>query len=85
MPGNEGKCKRKLNKLTFNSLFAIKEEKQMKKRVIVLICAMITMAMLLSGCGEKRTETTVGSYSLFCTEDVQEYLSFLENFDETKY
>ena len=39
-----------------------------------------------------RNETTqvvvsesVGSYCLFRTKDVQEYLNFLENFDETKY
>lgn len=45
----------------------------------------------LSGCSTTETihnETTkksVGSYSIFRTSDVQECLSFLEEFDETKF
>ena len=66
----------------------------MKKRIIALFCSMLVVAVLLSGCSptdksetihSERTQTSVGSYSLFRTEDAQEYLSFLENFDETKY
>ena len=66
----------------------------MKKRIIALFCSMLVVIMLLSGCSAKRepetinsktTQTSVGTYSLFRTTDVQEYLSFLENFDETKY
>ena len=66
----------------------------MKKRFITLLLAIVMMATLLvvfTGCDSTetitsdKTETVVGSYSLFRTKDVQEYLSFLENFDETKY
>ena len=68
----------------------------MKKWIIALFCSMLVVAVLLSGCSTEKTEksetihsettqTSVGSYSLFRTQDVQEYLSFLENFDETKY
>lgn len=66
----------------------------MKKRIIALFCSMLVVAVLLSGCSTEKksktihsetTQTSVGTYSLFRTEDVQEYLSFLENFDETKY
>lgn len=67
----------------------------MKKR-IALFCPMLVVIVLLSGCSTESTEisdtihsetthTSVGSYSLFRTQDAQEYLSFLENFDETKY
>lgn len=62
----------------------------MKKRIIALISLVTVMA--LAGCSSS-SETiqsttvveTVGSYSLFRTRDAQEYLSFLENFDEAKY
>lgn len=65
----------------------------MKKRIIALFCSMLVVAVLLSGCSTEKsetihsetTQTSVGSHSLFRTQDVQEYLSFLENFDETKY
>lgn len=64
----------------------------MKKRIIALFCSMLVVTVLLSGCSSESetihsetTQTSVGSYSLFRTQDVQEYLSFLENFDETKY
>lgn len=65
----------------------------MTKRVITLLVAILMVAALLAGCGEETTktvtsskaETVTGSYALFQTEDVQEYLNFLENFDETKY
>lgn len=63
----------------------------MKKRIIALFCSMLVVTVLLSGCSSSETihsettQTSVGSYSLFRTQDVQEYLSFLENFDETKY
>ena len=65
----------------------------MKKRLIMLFCCLSTTAVLFSGCGETSetiqseatTQTTTGSYALFKTTDVQEYLNFLETFDETKY
>ena len=54
---------------------------------------MLVVAVLLSGCSTEKSETihsettqkSIGSYFLFRTQDAQEYLSFLENFDETKY
>lgn len=65
----------------------------MKKRIIALFCSMLVVAVLLSGCStgtsetiySETTQTSVGSYSLFRTVDIQEYLSFLEEFDETKF
>ena len=61
----------------------------MKKR---FIASLLIFSILISGCSKKtetinseKTETSVGSYSLFRTRDVQEYLNFLENFDETKF
>ena len=64
----------------------------MKKRFIALFCFLLICSTVLSGCSEKtetinseQTQTLVGSCSLFQTTDVQEYLSFLENLDETKY
>jgi len=64
----------------------------MKKRIITLLLAIVVVATLLTGCGPKtetitseKTATIEGSYSLFKTVDVQEYLKFLESFDETKY
>lgn len=65
----------------------------MKKKIVVLLCTLSAVGMLLVGCGETTgtiysevtTEKTTGSYSLFRTKDVQEYLNFLETFDETKY
>ena len=62
----------------------------MKKRIIALFCSML-VATSLSGCSTTETihsETTkksVGSYSIFRTSEAQEYLSFLEEFDETKF
>lgn len=65
----------------------------MKKRFIALLVAILmvtTPLLVFTGCEAKTetitsTKTEVGSYSIFRTEDAQEYLSFLENFDETKY
>lgn len=67
----------------------------MKKRIITFFCSTLVVTVLLSGCStsteksetihSETTQTSVGSYSLFRTQDVQEYLNFLENFDETKY
>lgn len=65
----------------------------MKKRMIMLLCTMSTVALLLSGCGEitetiqseTTTQTSPCSYSLFRTTDVQDYFNFLETFDDTKY
>ena len=63
----------------------------MKKRIIALFCSMCVVTLLLSGCSRtetiqsETTQTSVGSYSLFRTTEIQEYLSFLEEFDETKF
>ena len=62
----------------------------MKKRFIALFCFLLICSTVLSGCsGVTETinseQTQVGSYSLFQTTEVKEYLSFLENLDETKY
>lgn len=64
----------------------------MKKRNIALICSALMFTILLSGCGEtsetihsEKVQTAVGSYSIFRTKYAQEYLNFLENFDETKF
>ena len=65
-----------------------------KKRFITLFVAIVMVATLLTGCGAEITETVdtitstkieVGSYVLFRTRDVQEYLNFLENLDENNY
>lgn len=65
-----------------------------KKRFITLLIAIVMVGTLLTGCGEEektktitsnKTVSVAGSYSLFQTEDVHEYLSFLETFDESKY
>lgn len=63
----------------------------MKKRIIALFFSMFVVTTLLSGCSttetihSETTQTSVGSYSLFRTTEIQEYLSFLEEFDETKF
>ena len=66
----------------------------MKKRFITLLLAIVMIAsfmVVFTACSKTETinsesaQTVVGSYSLFRTTKVQEYLSFLENFDETKY
>ena len=68
----------------------------MKKRpVIIIFVAMIAIIALLSICMHKdkssatiqseTKEEVVGDFYLFRTQDVQEYLNFLENFDENKY
>ncbi len=69
----------------------------MKKRFITLLLAIVmvaTLSVVFTGCSEEGPEkivtsekdvSVVGSYSLFRTTDVQEYLNFLENLDETKY
>lgn len=68
----------------------------MKKRIIALLCSMLTVTMLLFGCSTSeetvkksktiQSKTTSGGrYYLFTTISQQEYLNFLENFDETKY
>ena len=59
---------------------------------IFLAVTMIIFVLTLAGCSDsKKTETIVGSsssvgnYMLFQTDDVDEYLTFLENFDEDQY
>ena len=55
--------------------------------------AMIVFVLLLLGCGSDSRSTeigtgssqTVGSYSLFQTDDADEYLNFLENLDKDQY
>ena len=71
----------------------------MKRRIIVLLITLITI-VTLCGCEvkttttqsivgevqkEPTTEAIYGNYFLFETVDKQEYLNFLEDFDETKY
>jgi len=66
----------------------------MKKRLITLLCFMALLLAFGSGCSDAFSSETIqnetvqeaaGSYYLFKTFDVQEYLKFLEDFDETKY
>ena len=68
----------------------------MKKRSIALLVAMLMVITLLTACSSEekpssvtvqseKTQEVVGSFYLFRTQDPQEYLTFLENFDETKY
>ena len=59
---------------------------------ILLVVTVIILVFSLTGCdSEPKKETIVsssvseGSYLLFQTTDVNDYLSFLENFDESKY
>ena len=70
----------------------------MKRRIIVLLIVLLTI-VTLCGCEtstitqnvreeiqkEPVTEVVYGNYFLFETEDKQEYLNFLEDFDEAKY
>lgn len=70
----------------------------MRKWIIVLLIALITIIMLC-GCEttmttqsirqeiqkEPVTEVVYGNYFLFETQNKQEYLNFLEDLDETKY
>ena len=64
-----------------------------KKRVLTFLLAIVMVATLFTGCSggisetitSEKTATVVGNYAVFQTIDVQEYLDFLENFDETKY
>ena len=63
----------------------------MKKRSIALLVVFLVVAMLCTACSSKKNSDniqrtqTVGDYTLFQTLDAQEYLNFLDNFDETKY
>jgi len=67
----------------------------MKKRFILLLTFILIITTLFSGCTEEKNtseiihsekvQETSGNYYLFQTKYVQEYLNFLENFDETKY
>ncbi len=60
---------------------------------IFLVVAMIVLILSLVGCDSdtRKSETitsskeAVGSYSLFQTDDVDEYLRFLEEFNVDKY
>lgn len=63
---------------------------------IFLAVVMIILVFSLVGCGSSQNEqknvtSTVtssvaeGSYMLFQTDEVEEYLSFLEEFDESQY
>ena len=62
----------------------------MMKRYFALLVISIMFVLPLTGCG-KQTQTitsshqSVGSYSLFQTDNVNEYLEFLETFDEEHY
>lgn len=72
----------------------------MRKRTIALLFSfLLVISTLLLGCSSDTSELpepldasvyndapySVGIYSLFQTTDPQEYLNFLDNFDESKY
>ena len=66
----------------------------MKKRIIALFFSILLVVTLFAGCSSTPNaeivendivQETTGSYYLFKTQKAQEYLTFLENFDETKY
>lgn len=59
------------------------------KRIFLAVIMMV-LVLLLVGCGKKSATITSskegeGSYSLFQTDDMDEYFEFLENFDEEHY
>ena len=62
-----------------------------KRKVIALFLLIVLVVVLFTGCNKtetitsEKTPTVIGSYAVFQTDEVQEYLDFLENFDETKY
>ena len=66
-----------------------------KKRFITLFIAIVMISALLTGCGpDSRTTqstkkvdeaTALGNYFLYETEEREEYLTFLETFDNSKY
>lgn len=60
-----------------------------KKFFAVLIFLLMT-ACLLSGCSSSKVTSSsvdgnVGNYHMFETSDINEYLNFLENFDDSAY
>jgi len=67
----------------------------MKKRIVMLMLTLMISVSSLTGCGNKTqitqsstdadNSTTVGNYFLYETSSRQEYLSFLETLDESKY
>lgn len=61
-----------------------------------LVAIMVVLVFSLVGCSssenEQKNDTSTvtssvaeGSYMLFQTDEIEEYLSFLEDFDESKY
>jgi len=64
----------------------------MKKRFISLFATMLVIVISLTACApetttiiSEKTQEIAGNYFLYKTVDAQEYLSFLEDFDETNY
>lgn len=71
----------------------------MKKRIIAIFLTLVITSAMLVGCGDGTKKTIFrssdtalqkymefeGSYAIFETEDPQEYLKFLEDFDYSKY
>lgn len=64
------------------------------KKSIARVCFLLLIAtVIFTGCEAETTQVisseiaqkVEGSYFLFKTRKVQEYLNFLEDFDETKY
>jgi hypothetical protein len=63
----------------------------MKKRIIAALSLILMATMLLCGCestppeptiiSSEPDQTTVGNYSVFRTQYVQQYLDFLKDFD----
>ena len=57
----------------------------MKKRFALLI-GIVMLTLILAGCSSETEATeTHGKYHLFQTYSADEYLNFLENFDEETY
>ena len=57
----------------------------MKKKFVLLITILL-LVLLLTACSSSTiTSSSVGDYHMFSTSDVDEYLNFLENFDDSAY
>lgn len=65
----------------------------MKKRFIALFVVMLMVVTLCTACAgtihsekdQEEVQEVAGSYHCYWTASNDKYLSFLENFDETKY
>ena len=66
----------------------------MKKRFIAFLVVMVMVCCIFTACmsgtihsekDQEEIQEVAGSYHVYWTESNDKYLSFLENFDETKY